>query len=85
MFSMAVLIMLTSLTSLWSEPVAISHPVRAVRPVKSSFEKSVSAGKVNVDSLGRLLRIKVGTASSVVDDIDSKFSASVIRNVPVID
>lgn len=83
MVSRAVLIMLISLTSLLSAPVAISHPFNAVSPVKSSFEKLVSVGKVRVFSLGRLLSISAETDSKVVDDMDSTSSTSEICSVPV--
>jgi hypothetical protein len=75
--------MLISLTSRLRAPVAISHPVRAVSPVKSSFEKLVSAGNVRVVSLGRSFRISVCTDSNVVDDMDSKPSTSMICRFPV--
>ena len=75
--------MLISLTSRFRAPVAISHPVREVSPVKSNFEKLVSAGSVRVVSLGRLFSVNAEIDSNVVDDIDSTASESVMFMVPV--
>lgn len=82
-FSMAVLMMLISLTSCFKDPLASSHPFKEVSPVKSSFEKFVRAGSVRIVSFGRLLNDNVEMASSVVEEIDSMASESAMLIVPV--
>jgi hypothetical protein len=82
-FSKAVLMMLISLTSCFTPPVAISHPFKAGSPSKPSFEKLVRAGSASVVKFGRLFNVNVEIISRVVDDIERTASESAMLMVPV--
>jgi hypothetical protein len=83
MFSKAVLMMLISLTSCFTPPVAMSHPFNAESPSKPSFEKFVRAGSARVVKFGRLFNVNTEIVSRVVDDIERTAAESAMLMVPV--
>lgn len=75
--------MLISLTSCFTPPVAIAHSFKEKSPSKPSFEKLLRAGSARVVKFGRLFNISAEMDSRVVDDIESTASESAMLIVPV--